>query len=107
MAKETVTTISCDVCGETAASNSFIYDRITDAAGSMENVYYDVDLCQAHFDELVRKHGHPKEHRLRLVNRSDAIAYGSKVKSWAEMQCTIWRKMSNEEKLLALAIISD
>ena len=97
----------CDICAsEGAESHSFFYDRRCDAAGSMDDEYYGIDLCSPHFDELVRKHGHPKDHRQRLVGRSVARAYGSGVKSWAEMQVSIWHKMSSEDKELALAIMS-
>ena len=106
MAKETTTTISCDICGRGAESHGFYYDRRCDAAGSMDDKFYDVDLCQAHFDELVRKHGHPFQHSFRIVGRSDAIKYGSQVKEWCEMQQTIWRKMSSDEKALALEILN-
>lgn len=106
MVKKIVTTCYCDMCKREAKSYSFVYDRVADAAGGMENLYYDVDLCSSHFAELVRKHGRPDDHRLRL-GRSSAIAYGSKVKIWAEMQIKIWAKMSNEERGLALAIMSE
>ncbi len=105
MAKEIITTISCDICGGTdAGSHSFLYDRIADAAGSMEDVYYDVDLCTMHFGELVRVHEHPRGYRQRLVNRSRAIAYGSRVKDWIELQKGIWKKKTPEERKLALDI---
>lgn len=105
MVTKTERTCLCDICGsENAESYSFIYDRRLDAAGSLENWYHDVDLCGGHSAELVRKYGHPKDYGLRVVNRADAIAYGKAVKEWAEMKESIWRKMSSEERQLALAI---
>ena len=105
MAKETTVVINCDICGAAGAeSHSFFYDRRCDPAGSMENVYYDVDLCGVHFAELVRKHGHPREHRVRLVDRSKARAYGIAAKDWIELMVAIWAKMTPDERSLALAI---
>jgi hypothetical protein len=75
-----------------------------DAAGSMADWWFDADLCSIHFGELVRKHGHPSQHRLRLVNRSDAIAYGAKVLDWIELAKSIWNKMPEDERRLAVAI---
>ena len=105
LAKEIVTTIRCDICGNIdAESHSFLCDRMMDAAGSMENVYYDVDLCSIHFCEFVRQHGHPSDYSQRLVNRSLAIAYGSRVKDWIESYIKIWKKMTSDERELSLAI---
>ncbi len=105
MVKEIRTSIRCDICGGgDAESHCFRCGRRTDAAGSMENVYYDVDLCTLHFGELVRKHGDPADYRQRLVGRSREIAYGSGVKDWIELQKVIWKKMTPDERNLALAI---
>ena len=105
MAKTTVTTYSCDICNrEGAKRHSFFFDRGMDAAGSMENEYYDVDLCPMHFRELARKHGTPKEYSQSRVGRKQAMKYGYGVKAWIEMQKVVWRKMSNEERRLALQI---
>ncbi len=105
MVVKTEKTVSCDICGaENAVSHSFVYDRVADAAGGMENLYYDIDLCSAHFAELVSKHGHPRDNRWRRVGKRATIAYGSGVKEWAEMQADIWPTMSKDDQRLALAI---
>ena len=101
MVTEVTKTCSCDICGgKDAESHSFFYDRRGDGAGSMDNEYYDIDLCAAHFAELVRIHGDPAYYRQRIVGRSAAMSYGFGVKSWAEMQEGIWEKMSAGEKKL-------
>lgn len=102
MVKEVIT--KCDVCGrEGAKRHSFVYDRRMDAAGSMENIYHDVDLCVIHFDELVLKFGHPREHRSRYQDRAAARAYGRRVKQWAEVKA-VWKRMTPEERQLAISI---
>lgn len=103
MAKETIT--RCDICGrEGAKSHSFLYDRRCDAASSMENVYHDVDLCSIHFDELVRKFGHPRKHRSRYQGRAEARAYGTKVKEWTEAEAGVWERMTADDRDVALDI---
>ena len=41
--------IICDICGskERVKVHCYVYDRATDAAGAMEDIYYQVDLCEA------------------------------------------------------------
>ena len=105
MVKRIVTDYICDICDkENSESHSFLYDRRMDAAGSMENEYYDVDLCPMHFSELVRKNGKPKDYRQSQVGRKRAMQYGYRVKTWIEMQKTIWNKMSRDERVLATKI---
>ena len=105
MAKETITTITCDICGRAGAkSHSFVYDRRCDAAGSMENVWHDVDLCAIHFGALVLKFGHPREHSSRYQGREKARAYGVKVKAWTEAEAMVWEHMTPDERYLAISI---
>ena len=105
MAKTIITTCTCDICDrEKAESHSFFYDRRMDAAGDMDDLYYEADLCPMHFRELVRKHGEPGNYTSYKAGRGEAMSYGSRVKSWIEMQQTIWAKMSGEERALATKI---
>ena len=105
MSKITTVTTCCDICKrEGAESHSFFFDRRMDAAGSMDNEYYNVDLCSIHFREIVRKCGDPKKYSWSVVGRPRAIRYGSDVKEWIEMQKIIWSRMSSSEWSLALQI---
>ena len=105
MAKEVIEKIYCDICGETAeVSKSYLYDRRMDAAGSMENCWYDVDLCAMHYDELTRMAG-PDTVSIRR-QRGLAMAYGSRVKQWVEQQASIWKQMLEDEKRLWMDIES-
>ena len=105
MVKAVTEIVYCDICVEAGAKEySFVYDRRCDAAGSMENWWHDADLCAVHFNELVRVNSHPDQHRIRVVGRSGAIAYGAKVKEWIESYRDIWGKMSPAEKRLSVQI---
>jgi hypothetical protein len=105
MAKEVITKITCDICGRSdAISHSFLYDRRMDAAGSMENVSYDVDLCTIHFDALVGLFGHPSGYRSRYQGREKAREYGRKVMTWIDAEIGVWRRMTPDERKLAISI---
>ena len=105
MAKETVTTITCDICGmANAESHSFFFDRRCDAAGDMDNEYYDADLCAVHFGVLARICGDPSDYRQRVVGRSSAMSYGRRVMIWIKLRKVNWNEMTIDERNLALAI---
>jgi hypothetical protein len=53
----TETRILCDICGKPDASQmQFVVDRQMDGAGSMENVWEYVDLCQEHLALALDSH---------------------------------------------------
>lgn len=105
MSREVITIIKCDICERAEAkSYFFVYDQKMKTAGSMENVYYPIDLCDIHFDEIVRKYGHPQDYKESAVGRHKSLAYGRKVRSWTEQQIDVFFAMSSEEKKLALQI---
>jgi len=104
MVKKITEELLCDICGAEAEGHSFFYDRRMDAAGSMENEWFDTDLCAIHYRELERVCGKRSEHRERGIGRRGAIQYGRKVKAWIEMQESIWSKMSSEDHILAMEI---
>jgi len=105
MVKEVTEKISCDICGrEGAEGHSFFYDRRMDAAGDMDDEFYDVDLCASHMRAVVVKFGHPWEHYSRSVGRSGARAYGRRVKDWIEAEMGVWKRMSVDERWLAVSI---
>ena len=105
MVKKIITIIRCDICDrEEAKEFGFRYDRRMDAGGSMENVYYDADLCRIHADAVFHLHGHPDDYSERTVGRSKSLEYNSKIREWIEQQIDVWGNLSPDEKYLALTI---
>jgi len=103
----------CDICGEVAViCLDFIIDRRCDAAGSMEDVWYAVDLCALHRHEVsvrARQFVDPPSAwvsishfcRSRHSDRHDRRQLSDHIK----MLKSIWKTMDMEDRKLARMIV--
>ena len=105
MVKEVTEVVRCDICGDSPAKRlGFAYERRMDAAGSMENVYYDIDLCVLHKYEVHRIIGtcdQSMKQKLRFMSRSERWDLRLKIEGIRRA----WRKMPAKEQELMKQIL--
>ncbi len=106
MVKEVTETIRCDICGVDPAERlCFAYEREMDAAGSMEDIFYDIDLCDLHWYEvhllLVNYEQQPTRVSSRTMTRSSRWDLKQKIVGIRRA----WRKMSADEQGLIKQIL--
>ena len=109
MVTKTTKTILCDVCGKEAKESlEFVIDRQMNAAGSIESVWYDVDLCSMHLREMTQKCctvlGISFSDDLRTIFRKMERYEKMELSQHIDTMIEIWSKMSAEDRMLAMEI---
>lgn len=106
MTKIVTEVVRCDVCGVKPAKRlCFPWDRIADGAGSMEDVYYDVDLCDLHWLEVHRLLANYDEQPTRVSKQTMGRGDRRDFKQRIEGIIGAWEKMSGEEQVLTKQIL--
>lgn len=106
MVKEVTEVVKCDVCGTSPGTHlSFPYDRRCDAAGSMENIYYDIDLCTMHKYEVDRIRENYNEKPKKITRYNMSASDRADLKDKIVMIQRNWENMSAGDQALAKEIL--